>query len=352
MTYHVIGLMSGTSLDGLDIALCRFQKEEDWSYEIVDASTVRYDENWTSRLSHAESLDAFGFIKLHKEYGRFIGSCVNRFMAGRSGTVDFIASHGHTIFHRPEMLVTCQIGDGASIAAETNITTICDFRGPDVALGGQGAPLVPVGDSLLFNDFDFCLNLGGFANVSYQEGNRRVAFDICPVNIALNHYCREIGKEYDENGQIAGSGKVNYELLNKLNDLSFFHSEPPKSLGKEWLMEQYLPVCDSFQIPLEDKLRTLVENITGQIVKSTSLEGKNSLLVTGGGAYNQFLVRLLKEKSHLRLHVLDHKMIDFKEALIFAFLGVLRMRNETNCLSSVTGARHDNIGGCIYQASR
>lgn len=339
--------MSGTSLDGLDIAFCTFAFENNkWKYEIKEAETYKYPVEILKQLTTCSEFSAYEFVNFHNTYGTYLGKKINQFIKKHQlKNIDFIASHGHTIFHTPENRLTFQIGNGAYIAAETKITTISDFRTFDVALSGQGAPLVPIGDKLLFNDYHYCLNLGGFSNVSFEKNEKRIAFDICPVNIVINHYSRQFGKEFDKNGNFAKKGKINSELLFDLNNIKFYNQKAPKSLGKEWLDGIFIPIVEQYNISIEDKLRTIYEHIAIQISKI--IKDKNTL-ITGGGAFNSFLIKLIEEKSKSKIIIPDKKTIDFKEALIFAFLGALRYRNEINCLQSVTGAKKDNVGGIIH----
>ncbi|MFA4852433.1 MAG: anhydro-N-acetylmuramic acid kinase [Bacteroidales bacterium] len=347
--YKVIGVMSGTSLDGVDIAYCNFSEDNSkWSYCIEYAETFPYSDTWKETLSTLDNSTAFRFVSVHKEYGHFLGKLVSDFIAKHHILPDFVASHGHTIFHQPDKRITCQIGDGAAIAAECGIPVVCDFRSVDVALGGQGAPLVPIGDKFLFPDFDYCLNLGGFANISYECNAKRIAFDISPVNIVLNRIAENSGKAYDDNGNLASAGYVNRELLNMLNDLEYYKKIHPKSLGKEWVMQYFNPLIDKFNLPDEDKLCTICEHIAFQIASVVNLAENKNMLVTGGGAYNSFLIVRLEEYCKCKIIIPDAKTIEYKEALIFAFLGVLRMNNKNNSLSSVTGATRDNISGAVY----
>ena len=346
--YLGVGAMSGTSLDGLDIAHCEFiDSKSPVHYKIIRAITIPYDTSWRKRLENAYCLSGLELIQLHKEYGLFIGERIATFISPLNATPDYIASHGHTIFHNPAKNLTFQLGDGASIAASTNTETITDFRSLDVALNGQGAPLVPIGDQMLFNEYDYCLNLGGFANVSYQSADRRVAFDVCPVNISIHHIAKKFGKKMDENGEIARQGETDSALLEILNALEYYHIQPPKSLGREWLEENVIPALDNSGISLQDQMRTLYEHIVFQLTRALSPNKK--ILVTGGGAKNTFLIELLSKKTNGDICIPDMLVVDYKEALIFAFLGLLRLKNIPNCLSSVTGARKDNIGGIIYK---
>ena len=341
--------MSGTSLDGVDIAFCVFQKKlNKWNFEIVKAQTFDYDNTWKEKLSSLHLSNAYGFVKTHSEYGDYLGKLVNIFLENNNLKPDFIASHGHTIFHQPEEKITFQIGDGSNIAAKTNLTVVSDFRSLDVKLGGQGAPLVPIGDKLLFSQYDYCLNLGGFANISFDnEGNERIAFDICPVNIVLNKIAADFDLAFDDKGKISKSGNLNPQLLLKLDDLNYYKQKNPKSLSKEWVIAHFEPILQKFKIPPSDKLRTLCEHFAKQISKSISHKKSKSLLISGGGAYNDFLISRIKAHSNHKIHIPEKTIIDFKEAMIFAFLGVLKIRGEINCLKSVTGAIKDSSGGVI-----
>lgn len=345
----VIGVMSGTSLDGLDITYCQFNRKDNrWQYRIVHAETIPYTPAWKKRLAGVEGLRALDLAMADADYGHFIGVQVTSFIKRYKIRPDLIASHGHTIFHRPQQAMTLQIGHGAAIAAETGLDVVCDFRTSDVALGGQGAPLVPVGDKLLFGQFTYCLNLGGFANISYENRRRRIAYDICPANIVINRLASKAGLEFDRGGSLAAQGNLNRALLRELDRLPYYSAPPPKSLGKEWVLSEFLPLLNSCRIPLIDKLHTLSHHIAGQIAAGCGGHRKGTILVTGGGAYNHFLVDLIRMKTHHDVVIPDDPTISFKEALIFAFLGMLRISGETNALRSVTGARRDSIGGAIY----
>ncbi len=346
-SYKAIGVMSGTSLDGLDIVLCDFKYEDQWIFDILKSDTIEYTEEWKKKLANAPVLTGYDLSILHKDFGRYIGKSVIDFLKDTNYKIDLIASHGHTVFHQPEINFTLQIGDGQEIATSTNITTISDFRSKDVALGGQGAPLVPIGDMLLFNNYDFCVNLGGFANISYNNHTQRLAYDICPANIILNYLANKLEHEYDKNGALGFLGKLDDELLNKLNNLEYYHKEHPKSLGKEWLIDSFIPVLETSEISIKDKIRTVYEHIAQQTANALNHEKKSTALFTGGGVYNKFLINLIKQKTSTEIIVPDAKIIEFKEALIFALLGILRIENKINCLSSVTGASKDSSGGVI-----
>ncbi|UCH15352.1 MAG: anhydro-N-acetylmuramic acid kinase, partial [Bacteroidales bacterium] len=293
-SYSVIGVMSGTSQDGLDLALCRFVKENSgWEYSVIKAETIPYPEYWVEIFSNVGKLSNYDFVKLHNKYGSFIGDCINRFTDSLNEKVDLISSHGHTVYHKPEEGITFQLGSGPQISAKCGITTVSDFRSLDVALGGQGAPLVPAGDELLFGEYDYCLNLGGFANISYREGASRVAFDICPVNIIINSIVSKFGHNMDRDGQIAGKGNIQYHLLEKLNRIRYYEKKMPKSLSREWLEAEFIPVINTHDITLEDKLRTVYEHIIMQIISCLDIKSEGRILTTGGGAFNKFLIKLL-----------------------------------------------------------
>ena len=345
--------MSGTSLDGLDIAYCSFKLiENKWSFKINSSLTTNFTKQLLKELTESKSLNGLDLMKLHNELGNFIGVSIADFIKSNNidrNKIDCIASHGHTVFHQPEINLTTQIGNGATISALTKLLVICDFRTTDVALNGQGAPLVPIGDKLLFSEYDYCINLGGIANLSYEENETIIAFDICPVNIVLNKLSVELGKPYDKNGDLAKSGKVNYALLEELNKLEYYKKTTPKSLGIEYIEAKVFPIIDSYKISSEDKLRTFVEHTSIQISNTIKSINKKVLL-TGGGTFNSFLAERIQSNTNNNVIITSNQIIDFKEALIFAFLGVLRLRKESNCLQSVTGATQNNIGGCIYQA--
>jgi len=347
--YKVLGVMSGTSLDGLDLAICEFiYNNHAWKYKIIQATTIPYTLNWKEQLHKSIYLHGRELIELDSYYGKFIGNNIKKFLKSNHHTIDFISSHGHTVFHDPKNGFTYQLGNGANIAAETAITTISNYRILDVALNGQGAPLVPTGDKLLFPEYDYCLNLGGFANISYTFHKKRVAFDICPVNTILNKVVGQLNALYDENGENGRKGKLNQTLLEQLNNIAFYKQKYPKSLGREWLDSEFWPILNKYHLKPIDTLRSFYEHIAFQITKVVQGKKEKKILVTGGGAHNGFLMELLTNSSVHQWIVPEAQIINYKEALIFAFLGVLRIRNENNCFSSVTGATHDSVGGTIF----
>ena len=339
--------MSGTSLDGLDLALCNFWKEnQTFCYQIMKTKTVQYPQELCQQLGEIFGSSAQQFCRTEVEFSNFIAQGVNQFLEKLEKKPDYIASHGHTVFHQPHSGLTKQIGSGAILAAQTGIATICDFRTADVALGGQGAPLVPIGDMLLFANYEGCLNLGGIANISRRKQEQCTAYDISLCNIPLNFLANQCGFLYDKEGNLAKNGNINFELLEALNQPEYFTLRNAKSIGFELFAEYYKPLLESFSISVEDKLRTMCEHIALQIVANlTSLQ---KVLVTGGGAKNNFLIQLIKEKTDTQIVIPNEQLVDFKEALIFAFLGYLRVHETNNCLSSVTGATKDSCGGAVY----
>ncbi|MFZ4521545.1 MAG: anhydro-N-acetylmuramic acid kinase [Bacteroidales bacterium] len=347
--YQVIGLMSGTSLDGVDIAFCQFTYSEGrWTFHVPCAETISYSDDWKRALSQVETGSAIEFVNTDVDYGHLLGHLTREFILRHNIQPDFIASHGHTIFHQPDRRITSQIGRGSAIAAETGHRVVCDFRSTDVALGGQGAPLVPIGDMLLFKEFDFCLNIGGFTNISFQSGDQRIAYDICPANIVLNQLASRLGLEYDADGDLAASGVVNDHLLEAFNALPFYAMEFPKSLGKEWVLKNIFPLMDHSGYSIPDLLATFCEHIAMQVALSSGANGQSKMLITGGGAFNKHLIGRIIHHAAPQIFLPSALTINFKEAMIFAFLGVLRWRNETTCLQSVTGAIRDSSSGAIY----
>ncbi|SHM60849.1 anhydro-N-acetylmuramic acid kinase [Cyclobacterium lianum] len=352
--YEVVGLMSGTSGDGLDFACCSFSKNESWNFEIIEARTVPFPTQLGKALKTAHLLDAASLEILDIQFGHWMGKEVKALCAAYGFRPEAIGSHGHTVFHQPHKGMTKQIGDGYALWQSSGIPVINDFRKLDLILGGQGAPLVPVGDALLFSEYDFALNLGGIANISMEIGNERRAFDTCPFNLLLNHAAQKAGKAFDASGNIARSGKVNELLLEKLERLPYYAISGAKSLAREDIERDFLPILEKAETSVPDTLATLSEHFAGCIadvlLRNAGSAGKKNLLITGGGAYNAFFIENLSAKIHSRigLSLPENQIIDFKEALVFAFLGVLRMRGENNCLASVTAASRDNCGGTMY----
>jgi anhydro-N-acetylmuramic acid kinase len=348
--YLVIGLMSGSSLDGMDLALCSFSEGKDrMNYRLLAAETVAYPYYMKEKLDDALHISTQDLHNLDQELGEFYASHLNLFMQKHDIKPDLIASHGHTVLHQPDKGITMQIGDGDVIARKTRVRVVSDFRIQDVSKGGQGAPLVPVGDRDLFSEYEFCLNLGGIANISFDSNGNRIACDICPCNMATNTLSRWIGIEYDNHGALAASGEVNTDLLARLNKLAYYKKDPPKSLGKEWFLRQFLPEIRTTKLTIEDALRPVNEHISDQVAGFINNHaGKESrVLATGGGAYNKYLMDLIRNKISSSLVIPDNQLVDFKEAIVFAYLGLLRILDRVNVLASVTGARSNTSAGII-----
>jgi anhydro-N-acetylmuramic acid kinase len=349
-SYQVIGVMSGTSLDGVDLAHIHFSIiEGKWHYEILESETVSYDTTWLNNLKIAVDFSDLELKKLNVVYTLLLGEIINLFIDKyQLENLDAVCSHGHTILHQPQNGVTLQIGNLPEIATFLNQTVVCDFRVQDVKLGGQGAPLVPFGDRILFSEYDYCLNLGGFSNISFEQEGQRIAFDICAVNTVLNFYANQMGLEYDDKGKISESGEINADLLNALNALDYYQKPLPKSLGFEFVKTVVLPLIEQYTMTIEDKMNTFTEHIAMQTAMSLPKQ-QGKMLITGGGAYNDFLIRRIHHYlPNLQLIIPDKKTLEYKEALIFALLGVLKLRNEINVLNSVTGAVKNHSSGIVY----
>ena len=349
--HNIIGLMSGSSLDGIDLVDVDFWNDGKWHFEIVAKENYDYDDEWKRRLSDAFYYDNNQLKNIDYQYGTFLGQVTKRFIDKYNLHPEIVASHGHTIFHRPLEHYTLQIGDGQALADACGVTVINDFRTEDVLKGGQGAPLVPIGDKLLFSDYPICLNIGGIANVSYDVDDQRIAYDICIANQALNYLAGRLGLGFDRDGLIARSGTIDSQLITTLNSHPFYSLKYPKSLGREFFEENIKPLLEN-RDDISDMMATFVEHIAMQIAKSIDSQLISQLLITGGGAKNKFLVERIQAHIKHKVVVPSTDIIDYKEALVFAFLGLLRNRNEINVLKSVTGAKSDSSSGKIFQPNR
>lgn len=355
MVYRAIGVMSGSSLDGLDIAFAEFREQGgQWSFSIIETACYAYPDEWSARLQQSVSLHARDYLLLHSEYGHYIGQRVNEFIDkhGLQFQAALVASHGHTSFHLPGKKMTAQLGDGAAIAAETKLPVVTDLRALDIAFGGQGAPIVPIGEKWLLPGYAYFLNIGGIANISVNA-ERYTAFDVCPANRVLNLLANEAGQPYDAGGRMAASGKINAALLERLNNLEFYRQPPPKSLANDFGTGIVYPLIKDAGVSLPDALRTYTEHIAIQVRNAVPKPGipHSSMLITGGGAFNEFLVNRLAvymQEMGIETVVPEPGLVEYKEAMIMAFIGVLRWRQENNVLASVTGAVRDSIGGALW----
>ena len=355
MLHKVIGIMSGSSLDGLDIVFCELTETQNkWTYKIIAADCYEYETEWLNKLKTAETLSAQDFLILDAEYGKYIGEKINYFISQKNiNDVQLIASHGHTVFHVPPKNMTAQLGNGAAIAVTTKIDVVNNLRSNDVALGGQGAPIVPVGEMLLWSEFYYLLNIGGIANLSIKNKNNYTAFDVCPANRVLNMLVNELNKKFDEGGNIASGGNINAALLNELNKLNYYQLPAPKSLANAFGTETVFPLVKSFSLSTQNALRTYVEHIAFQIHQSILKNPKPQidnlkLFITGGGAHNNFLVERIKfylQNEKIEVIIPEKNVIDYKEALVMALLGALRIREQNTVLASVTGAARNSVGG-------
>jgi anhydro-N-acetylmuramic acid kinase len=348
--YNVIGVMSGTSLDGVDLVHINFTRVNNvWDFKIIEYETVAYSSQWFNKLKNAVKSSESQLQQLNKEYTNLLAEIIKNFISANNiENLDAVCSHGHTILHQPQSGFTLQIGNLPEIAQLINQKVVCDFRVQDVKLGGQGAPLVPIGDQILFSEYDYCLNLGGFSNVSFVENKTRIAFDISPVNTVLNFYANQLDLDYDDKGLISKSGIVHQNLFKELNGLPYYQSNYPKSLGFEFVKETILPLIEKYSISREDKMHTFTMHVAYQISKALS-QKKAKLLITGGGAYNDFLMeQIQKQLPEMEIIIPNKKILEYKEALIFGLLGILKLRGEINVLSSVTGAESDHSSGEIF----
>lgn len=343
---RVMGVMSGSSLDGIDLACCTFEEiDRKWHYRILAGRTVAYDPALRERLLVASRSTGLELARLHRDVGDAIGHAVTAFLP--DAPAELVSSHGHTIFHQPSESLTTQVGCGARIAALGGLPVVCDLRSKDVALGGQGAPLVPLGERLLFPGHQAFLNLGGISNLSIH-GSTTLGYDIGICNQALDHLAAEAGMPYDANGDLARTGRVDETLLQALNDLPFHAQSPPRSLGREWSEAEVLPLISGPGISLRDRMRTVVEHIAFQVGRELDRHGTSDVLVTGGGAHHGLLMERIAACTRARVERPERELIDQKEALIFALLGLLRWQGRPTALASVTGALRDSVGGAVY----
>jgi anhydro-N-acetylmuramic acid kinase len=337
-------------LDGLDIIYVTFKFDRSWFFTIHNSETIPYDTMWKRKLKNLIELSSGELKQTDEEFTNYLAGTIEKFISkNKIEKIDFISSHGHTALHQPEQHITHQIGNLPILAQLLRQTIVCDFRVQDVILGGQGAPLVPIGDKLLFSEYDYCINLGGFANLSTEDNSTRIAYDICPTNIVLNHYVNVLGHDFDDEGKISKSGTIDEQLLSELNALEFYRQDYPKSLGLEWVNQVVFPLIDNFNLKTEDILKTFTEHIAVQISKEINKKESALVMITGGGAYNNYLISRINSKTKNKTVIPSKEIIEFKEALIFGLLGVLKIRNEINCLASVTGAKHDHCSGKIFR---
>ena len=346
--YFVIGVMSGTSIDGVDLVYANFFYDKHWSFKILKSKTYEYDMGWQNILKNLSDKDLDSIKLIDKNYTKLLSDYILKFIEEFSiKQIDFISSHGHTALHDPSNSITYQIGNLKELSDYIGLKVICDFRVQDIKLGGQGAPLVPVGEKYIFPEYDTLINIGGFANITIKSNNNLIAYDICPVNIVFNHLSNLINLKYDDKGKISSSGKINLELFNHLQSIDYYKQVSPKSLGVEWVKEVIIPIINNFiEIPVEDLLNTFSKHFAFQI--ANNIKSSNKTLITGGGAYNDYLIQNIIDLTESEIIIPSSEIIEYKEALIFGFLGVLKDLNINNCYSSVTGAIKDHCSGNIF----
>ena len=344
----ILGLMSGTSMDGLDISCARYyQKHNSWNYELIGSETIAYDNKIKSDLLNTfHKVSDLGEMDI--KFAFILSNYVKMFLKKFNLKIDLIASHGHTMFHDPKNGYTKQIGLGSVIAENIGVPVVSNFRQQDIDLGGQGAPLVPIGDKLLFSEYDACINLGGIANISFDFQGNRLAHDISPCNMILNFLAKKSGKDFDQFGQMASEGQIDLLLLNKLDEISYYDLKTPKSLGKEYVDYHFLPILNESDIVNKNVLATCVEHIAIKISNVLSEFNISNSLLTGGGVFNQYLVSRISHHTQTNIIIPNEELVNFKEAIVFGFLGLLRVLDKHNCLSSATGASRDHSSGDVY----
>lgn len=355
MVYYVIGTMSGSSLDGLDIVYCTIEEiAGKWRYQIQNSECISFHENWKNTLSVCTQLSAKELLQAHSDFGHWMGKEILQFIEKNNlqHKVHLIASHGHTVFHEPNQKMTFQLGDGAAIAAVNRLPVVSDLRNMDVALGGQGAPIVPIGEKLFWNEYDYFLNIGGICNITISENEIHQAFDVCPANRVLNLLSNELGKPYDHFGEDAARGKLNQDLLDELNDLEYYQKQYPKSLSNEFGTLTIFEKIQHYTCSIQDKLNTFCEHIAQQITEVCKQHTElKKMLITGGGAYNEYLISRIQfylAKKNIEVVIPENNLIEYKEALIMALIGVLRWREQHNVMHHVTGAERDSVGGALW----
>ncbi len=359
-THHIIGLMSGSSLDGLDIAHCQFTfdgrpQKGQIRWQILDAETIAYPPEWQARLRKTTTMSPVELLETDADLGRWMGNQVRTFVAQRKLKIDLVASHGHTVFHFPEKGFSLQIGQGNHLAEKCGLPVIFDFRTADIAAGGQGAPLAPVVDEWLLTDYDFFLNLGGIANIACHTRDGFVGYDIIGTNQILDALAGKLNLAYDSGGQLARKGSLNPTLYNQLQKLDFLQQEPPKSLDNQWVRDNMTGPTLAFDDTIPNKMATIVELAAFEIAKEINRlipyakHPNHQLLITGGGAHNTYLIERIKHfaPSNLEIIIPTPQLINYKESLLIALLALLRQYGSPNSSPLVTGAGRNTVGGVL-----
>lgn len=352
--YRVIATMSGSSLDGLDIAYAHIQLDPEPAFRIVAADTFAYTDAELQVLRTVSRTGTHADDQTDQWFGAVSAAYISAFLRQLGyPPVDLVASHGHTTLHKPSLGISQQIGDPQVMANALRLPVIARFRQADVDAGGQGAPLVPLCDQLFFSEYDACLNIGGIANISFETPQGRVGFDICGANQILNFFAEQAGWPYDAEGEMAAAGEMDPALFDQLNAVPFLAAPYPKSLDNHFVHRAFIEPLQRAPLMLNDKLATAAHHIAYQIARVIEQQpGRRALadyrlLVTGGGAFNRHLIRLIRDHARIQVQLPDTIIIQYKEALAMALMGVLRFQNRSNFLPSVTGASAAVSGGVI-----
>ncbi len=346
----IAGVMSGSSLDGIDIAVVRYGKGQEW--RLLDTYHEAYPTEWEEKLMQFSELSSMAYIKMKTQYSILLATMIDGFVKKSQYPVDYISIHGHTMVHLPHDGITEQIGNGGIVSAITGIPTIADFRIGDIALGGVGTPLIPIAEKILFAGYDYYLNLGGIANITRFSEHGIVAYDVCPCNQVLNYFSRKVGMEYDDKGQMAREGSFLQKVNHYLESVEYFEKPPPKSLDNNWIKTSFISQMDDFDV--SDVLHTYTIWMAQCIANQVGVdEGEQrAMFVTGGGVHNTFFIERLEKElefKNCKLVIPSHEIIDFKEAILMTLMGKNYLDDTPNILSRVTGASRDSIGGALYK---
>lgn len=349
-----IGLMSGTSFDGIDVALIRTDGDAVVEHTGCNYSHT-YDEEFRQKIKDviAGKADAKALEKeLTVMHADAVNALLNKYGFSK-GQIDVIGFHGQTICHKPHEGITVQIGDGRLLAELTGINVVNDFRSNDVKHGGQGAPLVPVYHLALFNKAQLpvaVVNIGGVANVTYIDKNEILAFDTGPGNALMDDLVLEhTGKPFDDKGQAASAGKVNKKVLDQLLSDEFFKRLVPKSLDRNHFKANFYP-----DIALDNALATLLEFTARTIIMSEAYFPKpvNAWFITGGGRRNTKLMDRLSELAKVPVKSVEGLNFDgdFMEAEAFAYLAVRSLNGLPITFPKTTGVKQEKPGGVFCPA--
>lgn len=350
--------MSGSSLDGLDIGIIDIiKKGNELSYEVIRCDTIEYSTEWKKSLTSLPNASAKELANNDMAYSRYMSELIRSFLK-EEDQIDYVSLHGHTLFHEPENGFTYQLGNGGVLSARLGLPVVCDFRSKDIGLGGKGTPLAPIVDSYFYNEYEVLINLGGICNLTFLSKKETIAWDVCPCNQLLNFLSEKMNLAYDKDGLIARNGKLNLDFLNILEKNPYYSEKYPKSLDNQYIKQNIIRELDSYTIPLEDQLHTTCIFVARQIkaaiqmaVKSLEVAWPEKILITGGSAHNAFLIQCIKEHcAPSVVSIPDETIINYKEIILMALCAYLRVNNQENTLSEVTGSSRNSIGGAIYES--